>query len=98
MNSTTTDDTRTDRPVEETSLHEAVCRSILEVAPDLDPEDLLASTDLRDDLGLDSIDLVNVAGAIAEHTGVEIPDAEFARLRRIGSLVDFVRGQSPDRD
>jgi acyl carrier protein len=69
---------------------EDVLQAILDVAPEIPVDSIEATTDLQRDLGLDSIDLVNVAGAIAERTGVEIPDAEFARLHDFGSLVEFV--------
>lgn len=69
---------------------QAVRQAILEIAPDLSTAELELSVDLHDDLGLDSIDLVNVAGAISDLTGIEIPDADYTRLHRIGDLVDFV--------
>lgn len=74
----------------ETAAYEAVRHSILDVAPDLSEGDLQSSTELQDDLGLDSIDLVNVAKAIEERTGVAIPSDRYARLRRIGQIVDFL--------
>jgi acyl carrier protein len=77
---------------------EAVVQAILDVAPEIPPDDLRSATDLQRDLGLDSIDLVNVAGAIAERTGVEIPDAEFTRLREFGSLVEFVAARRGRHD
>ena len=74
----------------EATIYKAVCQSILDVAPDLDSADLETSTNLHDDLGLDSIDLVNVAKAIGDRVGFEISDKDYARLHRIGEIVDFV--------
>jgi len=75
------------------SMLDSVCEAILEVAPNLSRSDLQRSSSLHDDLGLDSIDLVNVAGALAEHTGITIPDAEYGRLTRVGDLVDFLEAR-----
>jgi len=82
----------TDRP---SSVLDSVCEAILEVAPNLSRSDLQPASRLHDDLGLDSIDLVNVAGALAEHTGVVIPDADYGRLTRVGDLVDFLENRLP---
>lgn len=79
---------------ESSSMLESVCDAIQEVAPNLSRADLQRSSSLHDDLGLDSIDLVNVAGALAEKTGIAIPDAEYGRLTRVGDLVDFLETRS----
>ena len=71
-------------------MSEAVLESILEVAPDLSASDLESGLDLRSDLGLDSIDVVNIAATIAARTGFEIPDSELAGLRTVGELSAFV--------
>lgn len=79
-------------------MREAVYESILEVAPDLSTGDLDSGVDLHDDLGLDSIDLVNIAAAIAGRTGFEIPDSELAGLQTVGDLVAFVESHVDDGD
>jgi acyl carrier protein len=68
----------------------AVLAAIIEVAPDLEPKDLDSTTNLHDDLGLDSIDLLNIASEVAERTGFEIPESEMSRLHSVGDLIDFV--------
>lgn len=85
--STPTESPSADAP---STAHAKVCQAVLDVAPDLQPDDLDREADLQLDLGLDSIDLVNVAGAIKERTGVEIPEVDFAPLRRVGDLADYV--------
>jgi acyl carrier protein len=76
------------------SISEAVLAAILDVAPDLEGENLDLSADLQQDLGLDSIDLLNIAGRIEARTGVEISDTDFSDLRRISSLIAFVESKS----
>jgi acyl carrier protein len=66
--------------------HVAAALSI--VAPDVDPADLDA--DLHDDLGLDSMDLLNVAAAIAERSGIEIPERDYPGLRTIRQVADYL--------
>lgn len=76
------------------SISEAVLAAILDVAPDLEGEQLDPVADLQQDLGLDSIDLLNIAGRIEARTGVEIPDSDFPNLHRIGSLIAFVESRA----
>ena len=48
------------------ALREILYELILDVAPDLTREDLSPDVDLRYDLGLDSVDALNIANGIRE--------------------------------
>lgn len=71
-------------------LREILCGLILDVAPDLTRDDLSSDVDLRYDLGLDSIDLLNVANGIAERIGIEIPEVDRAGLTSIEAILDYI--------
>ncbi len=47
-------------------------------------------THLKDDLGLDSLDFVEMTIELEEKTGVTIPDDQFATVTTIGQLVALV--------
>jgi acyl carrier protein len=68
-----------------------VAAALARVAPDVDPGDLDA--DLHDDLGLDSMDLLNIAAAISAGAGVEIPERDLAGLRTLRRLEAYVGRQ-----
>jgi len=72
------------------SIEDEVRAAIVEVAPDLDADDLESSIDLHEDVGLDSIDLLNIASAIADRIGFTIPESEISRLNTVGDLVEFI--------
>ncbi len=72
------------------ALREILYELILDVAPDLTREDLSPDVDLRYDLGLDSIDSLNIANGIAERTGLEIPEVDRASLRNVQTLLDYI--------
>lgn len=65
-----------------------VAAALSMVAPDVDPDDVDA--DLHDDLGLDSMDLLNVAAAIAEATGIDIPERDYPGLRTIRAVAGYL--------
>lgn len=68
---------------------EHVVAALMAIAPDVDPlADLDA--DLHDDLGLDSMDLVNLAAEIARRSGIEIPERDYPRLRSVRQLETYL--------
>ena len=69
-------------------VHQYIAAAFMAVAPDVDPNDLDA--DLHDDLGLDSMDLLNLAAAIADNCGVEILERDTPGLRTIRQLEHYV--------
>ena len=75
--------------------HAHVAAALGGIAPDVDPDAIDA--DLHDDLGLDSMDLLNLAVAVSESTGVEIPESEYAGLRTISALQDYIAARAADR-
>jgi len=77
-------------PTADASNRSEVIDAIIEIAPDLCIADLELTVDLRHDLGLDSIDLLNIAAAISERTGLEIPESDYSRLNTVRDLVEFV--------
>ncbi len=68
--------------------HAVVAEALAMIAPDVDPEDLDA--DLHDDLGLDSMDLLNLAAELSHRSGIEIPERDYAALRTIRQLEAFL--------
>lgn len=66
--------------------------AITEVAPDVADElaTLPPGADVFEDLELDSMDHVNIMNGIFERTGVEIAERDYATLRTIDTLTDFV--------
>ena len=65
----------------------AIFETEFEVAPDR----LLPEAHLFQDLGLDSIDIVEMIGAFQKEFGIQLRDSDEARaIRTVGNLQDFV--------
>ena len=56
----------------------------------IDENDITEDTSFKDDLGLDSLDLFELAMAIEEEFGVKIKGTELASVKTFGLLYDFV--------
>lgn len=53
-------------------------------------EEIKLESNLQDDLGLDSLDAVELSMAIEEETGKEIPDEEFQKFKTVEDLINFL--------
>lgn len=57
---------------------------------ELDPDCVTQNAALIDDLGLDSIDAIDMAVKIQEYTGQRVAEDELRKLRTVGDAVDLV--------
>jgi acyl carrier protein len=71
-------------------IRKAVVRALTSVAPEIDPQALQADTVLRQELDLDSMDLLNVMIALHESLGVEVPEQDYAKLSTLNGAVDYL--------
>lgn len=59
-------------------------------------EELTLETNMRTDLDLNSLELVNMAVAIEDEFDVEIPDREALGLETIGDAVELIKKHLDD--
>jgi acyl carrier protein len=71
-------------------IHAVVCEALGDVAPEADLQALDEGVDLRDQLEIDSMDLLNFAIAIHERIGVDIPEADYPRLTTLEGCVSYL--------
>ena len=57
---------------------------------DIKPEDITLETNIRTDLGLNSLELVNLAVEIEEEFDVEIPDREAMGLETVADAIRVI--------
>lgn len=60
------------------------------IAPEMDPAALDPTLDLREQLDIDSMDLLNFITAIHKQLGVNIPEADYPLLTSLAACVDYV--------
>uniref|UniRef100_A0A8H7Y7Q6 Acyl carrier protein n=1 Tax=Psilocybe cubensis TaxID=181762 RepID=A0A8H7Y7Q6_PSICU len=61
----------------------------------IDPAKLTTSASFHKDLGLDSLDAVEVMMAVEEEFSIEIPDAEADEITTVQQAIDYI-AKSPD--
>ena len=71
-------------------IREAVLAVLGEIAPEADLAGLAPDVDFRDQLEIDSMDLLNFAIGVHERTGVEIPEADYPRLSSLDACIAYL--------
>ena len=57
----------------------------------VDPEEITEATSFKDDLGADSLDIVELIMALEEEFDIEIPDADAEKVVSVGDVVDYIK-------
>ena len=61
---------------------------------DVDEDTITADTDIQEDLGADSLDVVDLLMSIEDEFECEIPDEEIENIRLVGELVSFIEANA----
>ncbi len=73
------------------TLREVICRYA-----DIDPNKLTEDTNIRSELGLNSLELINIASAIEDEFDVEIPDREVGNIETLGDAIRIIQKYMED--
>ena len=65
-------------------------KSVLAQQFELDPESITMDTNLIDDLGADSLDVVELIMSLEDEFGIAISDNDAAQLYTVGRIVDYL--------
>lgn len=71
-------------------------KAILSEQFSVEEDTITADTLLEDDLGADSLDVVDLLMTIEDDFEVEIPDEEVENIKTVGALVEYIESHSQD--
>ena len=63
---------------------------------DLDAEQVTEDSEVIDDLGADSLDIVDLVMTLEEEFDTEIPDEDIENLRTVGDIVKYIEERSAE--
>ncbi len=64
---------------------------LTDIAPELEPEEIGEDAHLQEDLGLDSMDFLNLVAALHRRFGVAVPEADYPRLATPATAVAYLQ-------
>lgn len=67
-------------------------RKVLAEQLEVDPNSITPETDIMDDLGADSLDLVELVMSLEERYDIVLTDDKTAGVRTVGQVVDMLEG------
>lgn len=75
-------------------IRDTVLRMLGEIAPEVDLAAVRPDVGLRDQLDLDSMDLLNFVIAVDEELGVDIPESDYGRFSTLDAFVDYLAART----
>jgi len=77
--------------VTDDEIKNVVLRELRKIAPEVELDQIDAAVDLREQIDLDSMDILNLAVAVHEATGVDIPEADYPQMTSLDRCVAYLR-------
>ena len=71
-------------------LRRLIVEELGNIAPETDPGTIDPKADIREVLDIDSMDFLNFVIALHERMHIDIPEADYRRLRTIDGAVDYL--------
>jgi acyl carrier protein len=73
----------------------AVLEELARIAPEADPAELRPDVSFREQLDLDSMDVLNFAIALHRRLGVEIPESDYPKLATLNGCIAYLAAAAP---
>jgi acyl carrier protein len=80
--------------MEDTKMTFDKVKKLLSEQLDVDEEKITMDSSISEDLGADSLDVVELLMSIEDNFGVVVPDEEAANLKTVGDVVKFIDANS----
>lgn len=65
-------------------------KSIIVDQLDVEEDKVTEAASIADDLGADSLDIVDLVMSFEEEFGLEIPDEQVEKIKTVGDIVNFI--------
>lgn len=69
-------------------------RELLAAQFDVEEDSITAETKISEELGADSLDVVELLMELEEEFGLQIPDEEIENLKTVGDVVEYIQNNS----
>jgi len=62
---------------------------ILDIAPEIEKEEIIPDEDIQRSLEIDSFDFLKVLTALYEELGIEVPEADYEKVSTLEHMTDY---------
>ena len=80
--------------MDEPTIRSAISRILASIAPEVSLDQIVATVPLRDQIDLDSMDWLNFIVGLHEQLHVDIPEADYRKLRTLNELLAYLGAKS----
>lgn len=70
-------------------IKQTIIEQILEVAPDIEEDEIMPNENIQRSLEIDSFDFLNVLTALKVELGVEVPEADYGKVDTLEHMADY---------
>ncbi|WP_304543873.1 acyl carrier protein [Sulfurimonas microaerophilic] len=70
-------------------LQNMIVKEILEIAPDVEEDEIEFNENIQRSLEIDSFDFLKILTAMHEKTGVEVPEADYAKVGSVEDMANY---------
>ena len=70
-------------------------KKVIAKSMDIDPDAIQEDSNFTEDLGADSLSLVELIMSFEEEFGVDIPDSAAEGIKTVKDAIDYIKSQSP---
>jgi acyl carrier protein len=67
----------------------AIIKNILEIAPDVEADEIEPNENIQRSLEIDSFDFLKILTAMNEQVGVEVPESDYAKVATLDSMAEY---------
>jgi len=71
-------------------IRSGILRALTQVAPEVDPASIKPNLRLRDQLDIDSMDLLNFVIGVHKEFKIDIPEADYPQLATLDGIIDYI--------
>jgi len=71
----------------------AIKDAIMQVAPEIEEDEILPDENLQRSLEIDSFDFLKVLTALNETLGVDVPEADYGKVTTLSKMTDYFDGK-----
>ena len=70
-------------------IKEVIVKNILEIAPDIEEDEIEPNENIQRSLEIDSFDFLKILTAMNKDVGIEVPEADYSKVDTLEHMVEY---------